>query len=102
MISYGLRQAPHQLREPIKASRCLEKIIKRLGDRLQSWPKPAVENLFVDGDTACIQFHGEDGVGKNGANFDMNYCWVMRLHEGRIAHVTGYYDSVKMTALFRD
>src|SRR5260370_21529214 len=22
MISYGLRQAPHQLREPIKASRC--------------------------------------------------------------------------------
>jgi hypothetical protein len=26
----------------------------------------------------------------------------MRLHEGRIAHVTGYYDSVKMTALFRD
>jgi ketosteroid isomerase-like protein len=32
----------------------------------------------------------------------MDYCWVMRLHEGRIAHVTGYYDSVKMTALFRD
>jgi uncharacterized protein len=66
----------------------LEKIIKRLGDRLQSWPKPVVENLFVDGDTACIQFHGEGGVGKNGANFDMDYCWVMRLHEGRIAHVT--------------
>jgi ketosteroid isomerase-like protein len=33
----------------------LEKIIKRLGDRLQSWLKPVVENLFVDGDTACIQ-----------------------------------------------
>jgi quercetin dioxygenase-like cupin family protein len=32
-----------------------------------------VENLFVDGDTACIQFHGEGGVGKNGANFDMDY-----------------------------
>jgi len=51
----------------------LEKIIKRLGDRLQSWPKPVVENLFVDGDTACIQFHGEGGVGKNGANFDTGF-----------------------------
>jgi uncharacterized protein len=37
----------------------LEKIIKRLGDRPQSWPKPVVENIVVDGDTACVQFHGE-------------------------------------------
>ena len=29
----------------------LEKIIKRLGDRLQSWPKPVVENIVVDGAT---------------------------------------------------
>ncbi len=78
------------------------KIIKRLGDRLQSWPKPVVENIVVDGDTACVQFHGEGGVGKNGANFDMQYCWVLRLRDGLIAHVTGYYDSVKMTALFHD
>ena len=80
----------------------LEKIMKRLGDRLLSWPKPVVENIVVDGDTACVQFHGEGGVGKNGANFDMRYCWVIRLRDGLIAHVTGYYDSVKMTALFHD
>ena len=36
------------------------------------------------------------------ANFDMQYCWVIRLRDGLIAHVTGYYDSVKMTALFHD
>ena len=87
----------------MKASRVyLKKIIKRLGDRLQSWPKPVVENIVVDGDTACVQFHGEGGVGKNGANFDMRYCWVIRLRDGLIAHVTGYYDAVKMTALFHD
>jgi len=80
----------------------LEEIMKRLGDRLLSWPKPVVENIVVDGDTACVQFRGEGGVGKNGANFDMRYCWVIRLRDGLIAHVTGYYDSVKMTALFHD
>ena len=51
----------------------LEKIIRGLHDRLQSWPKAVVENVLVDGDTACVQFHGEGGVGKNGANFDMQY-----------------------------
>src|SRR5258708_6875380 len=45
----------------------LEKIIRRLHDRLQSWPKAVVENILVDGDTACVQFHGEGGVVKNGA-----------------------------------
>ena len=47
----------------------------------QMLQQPVVENLFVGGDTACIQFQGEGGVGKNGANFDMDYCWVM--HVGR-------------------
>jgi hypothetical protein len=44
----------------------------------------------TSGDTACVQFHGEGGVGKNGANIDMQYCWVIRLRDGLIAHVTGY------------
>ena len=39
MISYGLRQASHQLREPIKASKVyLEKIIKRLGTACSRGP----------------------------------------------------------------
>lgn len=80
----------------------LEKIIGRLHARLQSWPKAVVENILVDGDVACVQFHGEGGVGKNGANFDIQYCWVMKIRNQKIVHVTGYYDSVKMSNLFKD
>ena len=80
----------------------LEKIIGQLHTRLQSWPKAIVENILVDGDVACVQFHGEGGIGKNGANFDMQYCWVMKVRNQKIVHVTGYYDSVKMAALFKD
>src|SRR5258707_12189090 len=69
----------------------LEKIIRRLHDRLQSWPKAVVENILVDGDTPFVQFNGEGGVGKNGANFAMQYCWVMKIRNRKIAHVTGYY-----------
>ena len=80
----------------------LEKIIGQLHTRLQSWPKAIVENILVDGDVACVQFHGEGGIGKNGANFDMQYCWGMKVRNQKIVHVTGYYDSVKMAALFKD
>ena len=80
----------------------LEKIIGRLHARLQSWPKAVVENILVDGDVACVQFHGEGGVGKNGAKFDIQYCWVMKIRNQKIVHVTGYYDSVKMSNLFKD
>jgi hypothetical protein len=45
----------------------LDKIIGQLHGRLQSWPKAVVENILVDRDIACVQFHGEGGVGKNGA-----------------------------------
>src|SRR5258708_7614710 len=34
----------------------LEKISRRLHDRLQSWPKAVVENILVDGDTASCSF----------------------------------------------
>lgn len=80
----------------------LEKIIGQLHTRLQSWPKAIIENIVVEGDVACVQFHGEGGIGKNGANFDMQYCWVMKVRNQKIVHVTGYYDSVKMAALFKD
>ena len=82
--------------------RSLEKIIGRLNAHLATWPKAVVENILVDGDTACVQFHGEGGVGKNGANFDMQYCWVIKIRDLKVVHVTGYYDSIKMSALLRD
>ncbi len=103
MISCGSRQTHRRSRVPTKDKQVyLEKIIKRLGDRLWSCPKPVVENIVVDKETACVQFHGEGGVSKSGADFDIQYRWLNRRRDGLIAHVTDYYDVVKMTALFRD
>ena len=75
-------------------------VLGRLHERLQSWPKPIVDNILVDGDSACVQFHSEGGLGKNGADFNMQYCWVLKLHGEKITEITGYYDSAKMVALF--
>jgi hypothetical protein len=49
-----------------------------------------------------IQFHSEGGKGHHGTDFNMRYCWVIRLDRERIAEILGYYDSGKMVALFDD
>ena len=75
-------------------------LIKRLDERLETWPVPVVDTMMVDGDLACLQFHATGGKGKNGADFNMNYCWVLRLENSQITTIWGYYDSIKMNALF--
>lgn len=79
-----------------------EQILKRLHDRLASWPKPVVDNIIVGGNSACIQFHGVGGTGKNGADFNMQYCWIVKVRDEKIVEIMGYYDSAKMIALFKD
>ena len=63
---------------------------------------PIVDTMIVDGNMASVQFHSEGGKGRNGADFNMQYCWVIRLDRERIAEIWGYYDSGKMVALFDD
>ena len=70
--------------------------------QLASWPMPIVDTMIVDGNMASVQFHSEGGKGHNGADFNMQYCWVIRLDRERIAEIWGYYDSGKMVALFDD
>lgn len=79
-----------------------QRLLKRLDDRLASWPVPIVDSLIVDGDLACLQFHATGGQGKNGADFNMQYCWMLRLEHQKIVKIWGYYDSFKMNALFVD
>ncbi|WP_413733559.1 nuclear transport factor 2 family protein [Sodalis sp. RH21] len=78
-----------------------DQLLKRLDDKLESWPVPIVDTMIVDGDLACLQFHATDGKGKNGADFNMQYCWVLRLENRQITKIWGYYDSYIMDALFK-
>lgn len=79
-----------------------DQLLKRLDDKLASWPVPVVDALIVDGDLACVQFHATGGWGKNGADFNMQYCWVLRLQQKKIVQIWGYYDALKMRALFAE
>ena len=77
-----------------------EKVYRPLDERLASWPRPVVERIIGEGEWATVMFHSEGGRGKNGVDYNMRYCWVMRVAQGKVREVIGFYDQTKVVELF--
>jgi uncharacterized protein len=78
----------------------IDGVWRPLDDHLETWPKAEVQRILADGEWAVVEFHGVGGVGKNGTDYTLQYCWVVRVVEDRIVEVVGYYDQVKVGELF--
>ncbi len=78
----------------------IDGVYRRLDDRLASWPKPSVERIVADGDWGTVLFTSREGLGKNGIDYNMRYCWVIHVVDDRVHEVIGYYDTAKVNALF--
>jgi len=75
-------------------------IFRRLDERLESWPRPAVERIVAEGDWGVVEFSSTGGRGKNGVDYNMRYCWIMHVEGGLVTEVIGYYDTSTVDALF--
>jgi uncharacterized protein len=75
-------------------------VYKPLDERLASWPKPVVERIIGEQEWAAVQFRSEDGKGKNGVDYNMQYCWLIRVSDGKVCEVVGFYDQLKVAELF--
>ena len=77
-----------------------EKVLARLHERLATPVRPAIEQILVDGEWACMRFRTEGVRGVNGTDFSMQYSWWLRVREGVITEIIGFYDTKKMIDLF--
>ena len=77
-----------------------EQILAKLHERLETSVKPQVDLILVDGDWAAVNFHTTGAKGYNGVDFSMSYCWLMRVENGKVTEVIGFYDQKKMCDLF--
>jgi len=78
----------------------IDGIYRRLDERLARWPRPQVERIISDGQWGVVEFSSTEGLGKNGTDYTMRYCWVIHVVEDRVVEVVGYYDTQTVTALF--
>ena len=77
-----------------------EKVLARLHERLATPIRPTIEQLLVDGEWATVRFRSDGVHGHNGADFSMQYCWLIRVVDERIVEIIGFYDAKKMLDLF--
>lgn len=75
-------------------------IYRRLDEKLASWPRPTVERIVAEGDWGAVQFTSTGGLGKNGTDYNMRYCWVIHVEADRVTEVIGYYDTAMVRDLF--
>jgi ketosteroid isomerase-like protein len=59
-----------------------------------------VERIIAQGEWGVVEFSSTGGLGKNGTDYSMRYCWVMHVRDNRVDEVIGYYDQVKVVELF--
>ncbi len=77
-----------------------EKVLARLHERLATPLRPTIDQFLVDGQWAAVRFRTEGARGHNGADFSMQYCWLIRATDDQISEIIGFYDTKKMIDLF--
>lgn len=58
-----------------------------------------VKRVIADGDLVVVEWKGETPLLKGGSYFN-DYCWIVRVREGKLAEVTGYFDTAAVDKLF--
>ena len=58
-----------------------------------------VKQIIAEDDTVVVEWHGETPLAKGGV-YKNDYCWVVRVKAGKLAEVTGYFDTAAVNALF--
>lgn len=76
-------------------------VYRKLDERLDRWPTPKVERILADGQWGVVEFTTAGGLGKNGTDYNMRYCWLMHVTGDKVDQVIGYYDQLKVAELFR-
>lgn len=60
--------------------------------RIDGRPRTLAYNFFADGDRVVIEAKG-DNLTVDGARYDNDYCFVVRLRDGKMVEIKEYCDS---------
>lgn len=73
----------------------------KLFDRFAEPLVARVTAVHEAGDTVVLQWQGTS-QGVNGRPYHQDYCWVLRLAEGRVVDVVAYLDTALVSDMFAD
>jgi hypothetical protein len=74
----------------------LDAVINPFNARLSGRLIPTVRGIYADGDMVIALFDGE-GIARDGKPYRNTYSWYMRMQDGQIHDVVGFFDTIAYT-----
>jgi len=77
----------------------LREVIRPFNSRMSQGLKPAIRNLYADGD-AVIVFFDAAGVARDGKPYTNTYAWLLEMHDGQVVQAAAFFDSIEFNDLW--
>ncbi|MBY4607044.1 nuclear transport factor 2 family protein [Rhizobium sp. 9T] len=77
----------------------LREVIRPFNARMKAPLKPAMRNVYVDGDTVIVFFDAR-GVARDGEPYANTYAWFLDMRDGRIVRASAFFDSIVFNAFW--
>lgn len=68
----------------------IDNVLGALNKWVKTPPVPSLVQLLVDGPWATALLHSE-AQSLDGNTFPIDYCWIMKVVDGKVVEVTGFY-----------
>lgn len=75
-------------------------VIKPFNARMSVGLKPAIRNIYAEGDTVIVFFDAA-GTAKDGRPYKNTYAWFLDLRQGRIVKASAFFDSIAFDELWK-
>ncbi|MDI7864498.1 nuclear transport factor 2 family protein [Rhizobiaceae bacterium n13] len=71
----------------------LREVIRPFNARMKVPLKPAIRNVYTDGDTVIVFFDAR-GIARDGQPYVNTYAWFLDIRDDRIVRASAFFDSV--------
>ncbi|MGR9168569.1 nuclear transport factor 2 family protein [Rhizobium sp. KDH_Rht_773_N] len=71
----------------------LREVIRPFNARMKAPLKPAIRNVYADGDTVIVFFDAR-GIARDGKPYVNTYAWFLDMRDDRIVRASAFFDSV--------
>jgi uncharacterized protein len=72
----------------------LREVIRPFNARMDQGLRPAIRNLYADGDTVIVFFDAA-GVALDGKPYTNTYAWFLEMCDGQVVKGAAFYDSIE-------
>lgn len=77
----------------------LREVIRPFNVRMKQGLKPAIRNLYADGDSVIVFFDAA-GVALDGKPYANTYAWFLEMDSGKVVKASAFFDSIEFNDLW--